>query len=74
MHFLSIPARVGDHDGGNSSIQGIKVRRHVDPDKGFEGADSVVLIDSFCRATISNVVLRTSSNIFPERNSHETDN
>lgn len=57
MHFDSIPARIGDHDGGHTLGNGVNVSRHMNAEQSLAVDDGVVLIDSFLCSTISNKVL-----------------
>lgn len=65
MHLDAVPARVGDHHGGDASDDGVIVGRHVDAEQSMQVDDGVVLVDSFVRSTITNVVLRTGCHVLP---------
>ena len=51
VHLDPVPARVGDHDGGDAPDDGVVVGRHVDAEQLVEGGHRVVLVDALGRAT-----------------------
>lgn len=63
MHFHSIPARVRDHDSGNTLGNGIEVRCHVDVNKALVVNNRVVFVDSISSTSISHEVLGARSDL-----------
>ena len=57
VHLDPVPARVGDHDGGDAPDDGVVVGRHVDAEQLVEGGHRVVLVDALGRAAVADVVL-----------------
>ena len=57
VHLDPVPARVGDHHGGDAPDDGAVVGRHVDGEQLVEGGHRVVLVDAPGRAAVADVVL-----------------
>ena len=57
VHLDPVPARVGDHHGGDAPDDGVVVGRHVDGEQLVEGGGGVVGVDAAGGATVADVVL-----------------
>lgn len=56
MRLDTVPARIGEHDSGNTSDDSVIVRWHVDAHQSVIVDDCIVLVDSLVRSTSSNIV------------------
>lgn len=65
VHLDAVPARVGDHDGGDALLERVEVRRHVDGHQPSAVDDGVVLVDTILRAAVAHEVLGARRHVVP---------
>lgn len=67
VHFVSVPTRVGDHDGGDTSDDRVVISRHMDAHQPMSINDCIVSVDSHICSTITDIVLCACSNLLTSR-------
>lgn len=68
MHFYTIPACVGGHDGRHALSNGVKVSLHMNVYESLVADYCVVLVDSVGCASITNKMLCTSGHLMAGHN------